>query len=623
MFNTQRLKRAVTTLLALPVKETPSQMASNPTSLDERFTLQNSAKPRTLPEWCAIGLVTAGLLLIGYLTFHPWLLLHNSDGATFYILAVALSKGQGYELLSLPEPEWIFNFTPIWPMLLSGLMKLQGSYDPQVIVPSAKWLMLGLYIGIVGLFNKAIRPLMGSSMALALTFLLAINGVAHQYMGDLLADIPYMLFSLIAMGFFIRADRSESGTPSVLSRWAFPLALLFLGISVMARPVALALAGGACIAYLLRRQWKRLILTGLTFTLVFGSWSVAEHVYRSNQTVGDAAMQEFIEDAPVKLAFIKYFMVSKPEDEDTNKQTENVFGFVKSFAHRAEQYGVMTTKAFWPVDILNDNLKDTSFKPVAGAFKWVFLAITALLLGTGILRTWKKYPLVTTYPAVMMALLCSYPYISGRYILPIMPCLIFLFFTGLLHLLWRLQNTILTNQSQQQSGITALTLQRRTAAIATLVAIIALTVQLKDTSSEWIRQAYIQNSQQPFTNPMHRGIYDTLTYLNGLQHATPNDQKFLLITRKPEISYFYSGVNAIRFPFYEDKPRLLAWLKEQQEQYAQAYPGGIYILEDSAFKESRYMLSPMLAEYPSAFTPIYTAQDTVAQTPAARLWKLR
>ncbi len=586
----------------------------------ESFQFKEDRSKRSRWEWLALAIVAIGLIAMGALTFHPWLTLQNSDGATFYILAAALKQGLGYKLISLPYPEQVFNFTPLWPLVLSGLMIVMNTMNPLVIVPAAKWLLLGIFMLTLALFNHALRVPLGRSMALVLTLLLAVSGTVHQYLGDLLSDLPYLLFSLVSVGFFIKRDHVEEGKKK--GYWI--AALTFLAMSILARPIGLALGIAVIGVELLRKQWKPALAVLLTCGIVFGSWSLMEHQYRSTQVVGDAALQEFIKDAPVKLAFVKYFAVAKPSDEERDVQSQTLGDVLSEAIHRVEQYGMMMAKTFWPITLMKevmteDTLGAKQWEKIPGISKWLFFALTLGFLALGWRAVDERYRLVAFYPVVYMGILLVYPYVSGRYLLPILPFLVVLFFVGLEWMLARLQ--FLATKAP------ALTLRRRAAAITAVVALLSLVVQLQSASVWWARNAHMAVSVQgPQTSVSYTALYQTLVFLHALreEQEQKGEPAFVLISRKPELAYYYSGVKSLRYPFYSDEKRLFDWLKEQKTKYKKDFPGGLYILEDQAFKESHQCLSPVFLQYQEQFERVYQDPDLDLQaTSATRVWRMK
>ncbi len=585
-----------------------SKVAQNPipeSSSDKRpFQFENDHGKRSKLEWIALSFTFLGLIYLGYLSFHPWLTLQNSDGATFYILAAALKQGLGYELISLPYPEHVFNLTPIWPVMLSGLMGMANTMDPFIIVPLAKWALLGLFIIILALFNQGIRGPLGHSTALILTLFLAVNGSIHHYMGDLLSDIPYLLFSLVSIGFFLKRDTVESAHQK---KKAFVAGLLFLALSIMTCPIGLALGIAVMGVELLRKQWKSTLAVMMTCVVVFGSWSLMEHHYRAERAVGDPAVQAFIDDSPVKLA------------EEKNAKAQSANDFLSQSIHRLEHYGILISKTFWPVKSIKTAVKKTSkasiendtkqWEKIPGISKWLFFALTLGLLALGWRATDEKYRLITFYPVAYMGILLVYPSVSERYLIPILPFLIILFFMGLKWMLTRLQ--------QLSFKASPLTLRRRVSAITAFIALLALIVQLQSASGWWIRNAHITSSNQgPQTSASYTALYRSLIFLHNQQKH--QKAPAILIAREAELSYYYSGIKAIRYPFYPEKKHLFSWLKQQQKKYAQDFPGGLYILEDQAFKESQKFLTPSLQLNKNQLDLIYTAPQS-----STHIWKIK
>lgn len=558
---------------------------------------QATGRPqRSLMEILGLFVIFLVLIMIGFLTFHPWLGLHNSDGATFYILGYALTTGKGYVLWSLPDPEPSFTFPPLYPAMLAGLMKIWGT-QPIVTVPVAKWFGLSLFAASLLLYNRAIRSHVAPAMALIMTLLLAVNGSAHRYLGDILSDIPYLFFTLLTLGAYLRYQ--EASNTGKRKNWLIAT-LVLLALTIYTRPIGLALGAALFLAPLLKKQWKPALAVAATCIVAFGSWAGFEHTYRATHNIGDPAMQAFMEKSPVKLAFMKYFAVTDPGQEDVNTKVGGPLDFTLEALHRVEQYTRMITYEFWPSDDVVPDLPDVT--------KGILMAGTAGLLIIGTVQIALRYPVVVIYTFCYLGILITYPYVSGRYLIPIMPFLILMFFGGLQWFLSRLQR--LTPHTS------AVTNQRRAAAVITMIATLALVVQLNEASGWWAENMIIKNhGRGPLTSTTYNAFFHSLEYLRD----NPPDAPAVIITRKPEITYFYTGIKAKRYPFYAESDRLFNWLIQQQAEYQERFPGGVYVIEDMAFKESRKFLAPALASNQNQMERIYEGSTEMAPT---RIWKL-
>lgn len=551
-------------------------------------------------EWVVLALLGLFLVGVGCLTLHPYLLMHNSDGAVLFLLGKSLILGHGYVLGSYPEPQPYFAFTPFFPLQMAALMGLAQTTRPEVIIPLAKWYELGLLGGTLLLYYAGLRSPVGRGLALVLTAILAVDGTLHHYLSDVLADVPYLFMSMLTLGAWMRWNR-EPDTGNAPSKrgedkW-MALTVIILSLLILTRPIGLAFAMAACLLGLLKRRWKQVLVMGFTALAVFGGWSSMEHLYRSTHRTEGEAMNRILEKSPVKLEFIKYFSVVKPEEEDEGevRQVKGPGEFLKNALHRSEQYARMMSESFFP-----------SGKAVPKPFKLIFLLATLGLMAAGIRQVLTKAPqgqIIPLYCACYLLVLFSYPYVSVRYLIPIQPFVLLFFFWGLVSLLKSIKPL-----PPRLSPIPFAPL-----AFA-MMALMTFAVQWQESLALWNQsnQLLVQ-AKGPAVSDTRQGYYASCLWMQG--HLPPNS---LVFSRKPEILHLYGGVKSERFPFYSDPARLFQWFSQKQVQYGKNGAVGVYFLEDRTFKESKALLPPVVQRFGQNLSLVY--EEPKSHT---RLWEIR
>jgi hypothetical protein len=270
--------------------------------------------------------------------------------------------------------------------------------------------------------------------------------------------------------------------------------------------------------------------------------------------------------------------------------------FTLDAVHRLEQYGRMISKQFFPTG-----------EGVPKALKLVFFIASMALVGWGMLRTRSVASLAALYSLCYLAVLCAYPYVSARYLIPLLPFLLVFFFAGF--------HGVLT-------AIPRLSPRTIPMAMAAM-ALVVFQVQWEDAQAQWIRHAQVRFANTgPAVSAAQAGLFDTMQAV-GPQGTVSLPQSSVIFTRKPELFYLYSGHRGERFPFYQNPEKLMQWMAQKQADYLQPSPShptyrAIYLMEDQAFKESRTLLGPLLQRYPERFELVYQAPQGTA-----RLWRVK
>jgi hypothetical protein len=541
------------------------------------------------------GFLLLSLIGIAYLTLHPYLALQNSDGAVFLILADSLYQGKGYLLSSLPNPEPYFPFTPLFTFQLAGLMTLFQPESLQAFVITAKSYVWLLWLLVLGCFYQQLKTQLKWHHAFCLTAILAINGTAHQYLPDILADTAYLLTSLLCLTWFLKAPVSK------LPHW---MAYVILGMTILTRPIGLTLGLADMVFSGFHKNWKRLILTGLVCALSYGSWISLEHVYRDSHPSHNPAMQEALNKSGLKLEVIKYFSTQNTGNDESGEavqEQKKEKPWILSCLHRLEQYSRMVSQ----------EIVKGEGQP---GFVKVLLMLTSLglILYGGFLVFQKASPLIVLYPVVYLGLLCTYPYVSGRYILPIAPFILLFAFVGADGVM-----SIQKKLDEKQKNLALL-----------FMALLVFHQQFDEAARHWIEEARIagQYHQAESLNDAGRGPATTDTQANlftfyqwaKVRREMPEFKQSVIFTRKPEILYFYTGLKGERFPFFQTPLALHQWITAMCKNYQsqkQAYT--CYLLDDGIYKESRKLLLPYAEAYQKHQTPVFKAQDS-----QVKLWPI-
>lgn len=537
-----------------------------------------------------VALILSLLMLNGSLT------VVNLDSAIFYLLGKALATGQGYVLLSEPNPEPYFTFPPLLPLQIAGILTLVGVHqDPVIHQLWLKGYIHFLFLCSLPLFWGLIRPHTSRWGAFALTLLLAFNPIIYKYSSDVLSDVPYWVTSCGALFYTSKLFfKPSENNPFSLKDLLF--ALLFLAASLLTRQMGMALALAVLISASWLRQWKLVLFFGLVTVVCLLGWQGYEHAYRSSHQkeadgLNQAGVNQILDKSPVKLEFIKHFLVTKPVDEDA-AEVEQVasVGFLERVQGRWVKY------THWLTDLL---LPTISIKwqgekhPLFHLLPFSLGLWTVLLVGG--VRLWRKNLVVTLYSLIYFGVLLVYPYTSVRFLLPVSPLFFWLMWEGALGVLEGLQGWLM----QFKTGLMSRPAFRY--GLASGLLLLVLVAQLIPTI-RWVNAgAKLRKADHiPSMRLENKGFYESLLWVKA---NTPKDS--LIISRKPPVTYYYTGRPSVTFPFTSNSQKLLTNLEKKSKRYEARYPH-VYIIEDNAFGESLKYLTPALKENTTHIKRVYS-----------------
>lgn len=548
-----------------------------------------------------LGYLVALLLLVGLLLglmLNPFLTVVNHDSAIFCILAQSLLKGH-YLLVSEPNPQPYFTFPPFLSVQLAGLMLLFQNVDPQAMQAVFKGYIDILFLLSLPLFYFWVRSLLGSRTAMVLTLLVGVNPIIFKYTTDILSDTPFWAFSMAAIFSVWQLQKGQDCSGKRSKRW-FILSVALIILCALTRQIGMALVLAFLIALLLRRQWRPFLVALTAFALAVGGWQSYEHFYRSAHrsdisSLNQQGVQEVLDQSPIKLEYVKHFLVDKPVNLDENRSQANPVILAQNALERVDAYTKVTLNQLVPeLKVKQDGRK-------VNLAHWVGLKVIVwVLFALGLFSLWRVFPFGGLYLSLYLGVLLVYPYISQRFLLPVYPLMLLCLAWGAL----LVGQAVLRKSPIRQPLLTGL---------GVILVGLALTASLIETI-HWVHAGYQLKVAHvgPSLRKGNRAYYETLLWMKA---NTPENS--LIIARKPPVVYFYSGRKSTAFPFTRHTDKLFAYVEEKQKRYGKLYPH-LYIFEDTAFPESERFLKPVAEQYRQRLTLVYTEPNT-----QSRVWLLK
>ena len=369
---------------------------------------QHERKPYFLP---ALGLCG---LLMGILLFDANLSL-TGDNAQFINLGRSLAEGHGLsetiEGEPIPHTKYPFGF----PILLAIVHIL---FPGNLI--ALKGLVVLLYAISIPLIYLLIRRFVSSPMALGVSALCLVSPLLLDYSHQIMSEIPFLLFSLIALLLLHRAHNDSStkvtkdtkGGKSFLFRvslcssWIF-LAIIAIIAAYYIRSAGIILVATGIIFFALHKKWKEAGLIAAGSLLLALPWQI-----RNASLGGTPYIQQLLSINPYR-----------PEEGMLTLTT-----LTERILANLELYGLKII----PYILLPSSI-DTHY--FVGA---VFSALILYGLIAGLLKRHLLIVYLTCY--LILYILWPYVWSDTRFLVPAIPIFFYAILTSmdeLLHLLAR------------------------------------------------------------------------------------------------------------------------------------------------------------------------------------------
>lgn len=470
----------------------------------------------------------------------------GGDSAQYIILAESLSKGTGLRLVNYPQEPFSFYFPPVLCFLLSPIIYFFGRnfYLMHIVVAALGFFSLFF-------FYRIFKRYSDKRTAAVCVFFLATNWAFITYStGHILSDVPYLFFSsftlLMAMRYIEERSYFNKSALFVIIGLTLSYFTRYSGLILFLSIIAFLLTGDK------KTRFGKIALIGIVFFLVFAVWSILEFLFASRLT-----------------SHTQIFFLVDPYAPDKGTVFSHPLQLIIRLITGINQvYTLLGDISFFY--FMN---KGVQLNDIVCGFVIIFVFLGLWLK----FREDKKCILHYYFLFYLMLLfLWSFKGIFSegiRYLLPALPFILFYFIIGFLKFLRFLTKRL-------YSGFLS--------AFVCIFLVFNLLNLIAIPKSSQINLNSLPVSFRNFVL-LHEWINKNLT------------GKGVILSRKPSITFLYTGHKAVIFPYTSDSERI--W-KETAKDSVQ------YIIVDEFSGETYYYLSPVLYKYRDRLKLLYRIGNT-------------
>lgn len=503
-------------------------------------------------NWFYYAALTFIFILVYPFVFNSKLFL-GGDNATYYALAKGIASDFQYITSYQPNAAPTNHYPPGYPFILAIAIKLG--------ITSLKGLKIlnGLFLlgSVIVTFLLSFR-FMGSrifSGVIAVATLLNMHLL--EYASITMSEVPFVFFLLLTLYAFLKFADSDYN----LKSWSFFLTVFGVIALVYIRTQGIAILGAFVFYLVIAKKYKVAGILTLCFVLAYLPWQI-----RSSSLGGSS--------------YVKQLLKVNPYQEDSRKMELGDWGTrIKNNAVRYVSKEIPSL--LFPVKPTTYNDPATGDPVPASGLQWFLGIMTIVFSVVGVWKLSQLRWLLLSFFGANFIIFMLWPdvWFGIRFILPLAPLLLIVFFVGIKSLL-----ELIIKHDFVRSG--------------KIYPILVL--------------PYI------FVN------YPTIRTLHAKAEANhaPNWANFLLVaewakdnlkrtdvvvTRKPELFYFVGDTKAKTFPYTDD----LEVLKKDFEENGVTH----VVFEQLGFRQTGKYLYPLLVKEPDRFTLLYSlgARDAVDQ----------
>lgn len=485
-----------------------------------------------------VFLVLLGInLLLSLVLFDPKLSTAG-DNATYITLARSILKGSYRNLYDpLTPPNTLYP--PGFPALIAPAVAIAGSsFIPMKLV------ILLCSLGALLFSFLLLKRIQSGREWIGPLLLVALCPLLLDYSHWIFSEVPFLFFTLLALWLFQRAlqNRRESLLQFV---WA----AVATGAAYYIRSQGLFLIGGFGMVLLLKRRWRALLVTAAV--------------------IGAIALPWFIRNLNVPHGgYLPWLLTKDPYNLAAGKLTAG--DMVGRFGQNSKLYVFKVVP-----QIVFPALGDNANPALMGI---IGLALVALIVA-GLVTEGRRRRMdaVAWYTLLTSGIVLVWPSVwSGdRFLLPIVPFLFYYLYSGLC-----------------QFG--AWLKLRQLASVAVIAAVVLFLVTNLGRAGTNLRNfsEYVKGDKFAGYDEGFRTYFQAAEWLRD--HT---DTNAVVVSRKPQFTYLYSGRKSFVYPFVADENQVLGAIDSLK---------ATHVFLETFFGTSGRYLYPVIRDHPDRFQQIGT-----------------
>lgn len=492
---------------------------------------QNQAKPtkKPLPTWVYPLLLIFTFIVVYPLIFDEKVSL-GGDNASYYILGKALSSGEGYTNIHVPGNPAHNHFPPGYPIILAVFMFFTNS------IVFLKWINGLLLLGTSLLsYRLFLRFAENKALAFVGALLILFNFHLLSYGTIMMSEVPFLFFGTLAMLLFVNMQQAEK-------EWyknpSFYFLILVSSFAYHIRTAGIALVAGFALYMLLNKNWKALIAYLLGFVALGIPW------FLRGQSLGGSS-------------YLTQLFLKNPYREELGAMELSDW-FTRFGNNLARYLGKEIPNGLFP-GIEADYTPDAS-----GVVLYGILIMAVVIFGLVKLPNYRL--LITGYLLGTFGILLLWPdvWFGIRFMLPLIPLLLFLFLFGL--------------QSLFNWAFMRASLKIAFNPLLFLVFVLAFTPQVK---------LLVDASEAPYLDKF-KNYFEIAAWANK---NTPSDA--IICTRKPGLFYLFAGRQVAQFENTPDYNEFFAALDSTGFTHV--------VIDQLGYAQTGRFLVPAIQDNPEKF----------------------
>jgi hypothetical protein len=457
----------------------------------------------------------------------------GGDSASYYMLGKSIAQGDGYSVISSPARPAANHYPPGYPAIVGAVMKIFSDKMTTVILANGIMFLISVLL----LFELFLLLTSNINMAFVSSFLLLVNYHLLRYSTMMMSEIPFTLFSALALILFIKNMEDEK--PFYKSPF-FYSAVVMLSWSYYIRSAGIALVGAIILYLLINKKWSLILAYSIGFVALALPWFI-----RGQKLGGNPYIKA--------VTLVNYY---KPDEGymDLSALMTRFFNNVTRYFTKEIRDGL------FPSSIELDYQKE------AATSDWFIGILIIALVFYGLFKLPKYRWIILGYVAASFGIFFLWPdvWYGIRFELPVIPFMLLGLLCGLWEFIYLISKKMNFNKKLNPLWF----------AVMILVFI------------PGVKRAHAEAKKKYDPN-----FNDYFELAKWMKENVKEDA--VVACRKPDLFYLFSGKYVCNYKYTEDDKDLLEDLKKKNVSYV--------VIENLGFGSTGRYLVPAVQKNESKF----------------------
>ncbi|MFD0963100.1 hypothetical protein [Pseudofulvibacter geojedonensis] len=460
------------------------------------------------------------------------------DNLNYYILGSSIANGTGYKNIQHQKSDAHIHYPPGYPAIVASIITIFS--DNIIVIKAFNGFLL---LSSVLLLFSIIKKITNSEPVAFISCLVTLfNYFILSYSTIMMSEISYIFFSLLALWLVLKIDLSKP----IFKNYHFILLIIIATCTFYIRSIGLTLVLSTTLYFILKNKWSYSIAFVIGFITLYSPWLIRNSFLPKNSYLHQVALKNPYHPELGKVNFNDLF----------DRFSVNIERYIS----KEIPSGIVHTK-------------EVLYNTPASFLSWIIGIVVIGVCSFALYKLRHKNIHITLYILFFSGLLLIWPHVwyGVRFLVPIIPLVIFLLVFGFIDILKIIYRTFLSSHKKNLSLLT----------FVLIITCWGINYSYHSVSKlkHQVKIDYPNN---------YKNYFSIAKWVNK-----NTDSNSVTCVRKKALFFLFSGKHVTNYKNTTNKEEQIEYLKSKNVDYV--------VVEQLGYSSTSKYLVPVIDRYPEKF----------------------